>query len=155
MEIGVGPVELQEYLNRPQIVTRQSPNRLELAEFDRWIEPLKKSLPRILAENLSALLGTERVAVFPWKNSTKIDYQVVVTVIRFDGEPGVNAMLVARWTILERESRATLLSRKSEIAEPVDAEGYEALVSAKSRALATLSREIAAELRTLSQDASD
>ena len=32
--IALGPVKLPQYLDRPQIVTRSSPNRVHLAEFD-------------------------------------------------------------------------------------------------------------------------
>jgi uncharacterized lipoprotein YmbA len=39
MTIGVGPVHLPEYLDRPEIVTRINPNELKLAEFDIWAEP--------------------------------------------------------------------------------------------------------------------
>jgi len=41
--IGIGPIELPEYLDRPQIVTRLSKNELQLAEFDQWVEPLNWS----------------------------------------------------------------------------------------------------------------
>ena len=41
--IGIGPVELPPYLDRPQIVSRPDANRIALAEFDRWAEPLASS----------------------------------------------------------------------------------------------------------------
>lgn len=34
--IGIISVELPDYLDRPQIVTRNPNNELKLAEFDRW-----------------------------------------------------------------------------------------------------------------------
>jgi len=34
--IGVGPIQLPEYLNRPQIVTRQSDYHMNISEFNRW-----------------------------------------------------------------------------------------------------------------------
>ncbi|UCC31474.1 MAG: membrane integrity-associated transporter subunit PqiC [Phycisphaerales bacterium] len=43
-----------------------SGHRLTLAEFDRWAEPLAFGFSRVLAENLSALLLTDRVLLFPW-----------------------------------------------------------------------------------------
>ena len=47
--VGVGPVTLPQYLDRPQIVERTGPNRLEIAEFDRWAGDLKKNLEQVLA----------------------------------------------------------------------------------------------------------
>ena len=62
--IGIGPVEIPEYLNRAQIVTRVSPTELKLAEFDRWAEPLNNNFSRVLAENLTSLLYNDPVAFF-------------------------------------------------------------------------------------------
>src|SRR5919109_1073251 len=64
--IGVGPVTLPRYLDRPQIVTQTSPYELKLAEFDRWAEALDINFSRVLAENLSLLLPTARVVLAPW-----------------------------------------------------------------------------------------
>ena len=70
--IGIGPIQLPQYLDCPQIVTRIGPNELQLAEFDLWAEPLKDNVSRVLVANLSLLLGTESIAVFPWSNSMSI-----------------------------------------------------------------------------------
>lgn len=147
--IGIGPVEVAQYLDRPQIVTRISPNELKLAEFDKWAEPLKDNFSRVLAENLSNLLCAKAIAVFPWRGSTPIDYQVEVEVLRLDGVLGNSATLVARWRIFRGERTEMLLSRKSSFSEPVKSQDYEAFVSAQSRTIAALSREIAAEIKAI------
>jgi len=43
LTIGVGPITLPDHLDRPQIVTRESSNVIELAEFDRWAGSLKEN----------------------------------------------------------------------------------------------------------------
>ena len=40
LTVGVGPVTLPTYLDRPQLVTRAGGNRMVLADFDSWVEPL-------------------------------------------------------------------------------------------------------------------
>ena len=40
LAIGVGPVKLPLYLDRPHIVTRTSTNEFDSSGFDRWAEPL-------------------------------------------------------------------------------------------------------------------
>ncbi len=145
--IGIGPVELPAYLDRPQIVTRVSENELNLAEFDKWAEPLKDNLFRVLAENLSTLLCADAISIFPWKGPTPIDYQVEVTVIRMDGNVGGNASLVARWAIFRENDKKMLLTRKSSYSEPLSSQNYKALVSAQSRTIADLSREIAEAIK--------
>ena len=67
--VGVGPLKFPELLDRPQIVTRTTRNEVKLAEFQRWAEPLDVNFASTLAENLSLLLSSDRVAVFPWRRS--------------------------------------------------------------------------------------
>ncbi|MFQ5657889.1 MAG: membrane integrity-associated transporter subunit PqiC [Candidatus Methylomirabilales bacterium] len=151
--IGIGPLELPKYLDRSQIVTRASPNQLDLADFDKWAEPLQDNFSRVLAENLSILLSTDRVVMFPW-GTTPIDYQVAAEVTRFESQPGGDVAMDARWTVFGKDRKA-LVMKQSSFSEPVGAEGYEAIVSALSRALATLSRDIAAAIQAHSQRIAD
>jgi hypothetical protein len=141
--IGVGPIEFPEYLDRPQIVTRTGENELEVAEFYRWAEPLQKDFSRTLGENLTALLGTEEVFILPWSRAVSTDCHVVMSVIRFEGRPGGNVELVARWGFLRGEDETLTGVRRSSISEPTDGSTYGALAAAHSRALGKLSQEIA------------
>lgn len=151
LAIGVGPVKLPEHLDRPQIVTRSSRNELRLAEFDRWAGPLKDDFSRVLAENLSILLSTNRISLYPWRRSMPIDYQVVVDVTRFDGEIGGDARLDARWTVFRGRDKEVLSMHTSRISEPSGAQDYAALVAAQSRALGRLSREVAEAIKVISK----
>jgi uncharacterized lipoprotein YmbA len=151
--IGIAPVKLPEYVERPQIVTRPGSNELKLAEFDRWAEPLAQNVTRILAENLAALLATDRVAMFPWTRATPVDYRIAVDVSQFDGTLGGKASLSARWTISSGDGKTELMVRKSTLSEQTDGADYAALVATESRALAALSRDIAAAVRSLTSAA--
>ena len=68
--VGIGPVTLPQYLDRPQIVERTGPNSLKIAEFDRWAEPLNNTVPRILVQNISQLLQSDRVYALPRRTTT-------------------------------------------------------------------------------------
>ena len=148
--IGVGPVELPPYVDRPQIVTRSGDNRLHLAEYDRWAEPLKQGMPRVLAENLSTVVGTDRIVLFPWKASQTPDYQIVIVVTRFDSTVVGAAVLNARWSILRRGERPKPLTRQSAIHRDAASQSYEAIVAAQSWTVAKLSEEIAAAIGAMS-----
>lgn len=152
--IGIGPIKLPEHLDRPQIMTRTSRNELELSEFDRWAGSLADDFSRVLAENLSILLSTDRVSFYPWRKSVPIEYQVLVDVTRFDGTLGERASLIARWTVFRGRDKKVLFMQKSRIIEPSGAQGYGAMVAAQSRALGHLSREIAKAIETISREAS-
>ena len=150
MTIGIGPVRFPAYLDRQQIVTRISDNELHLAGFDEWAEPLKENFVRVLVENLESLLPSDRFTVFPFRGVETPDWQVEMTVLRLDGSLGGQAVLLARWSIFDREDQALLLTKKSSLEEPTPGPGYEALVTAQSRLLKSLSREIAGTILGLS-----
>ena len=147
--IGVGPVILPRFLDRPQIVTRASSNKLELAEFDKWGEPLKDNFTRVLAENLSLLVSTDRVTLYPGRRQTPIDYQITVDVTQFHRNPIGEIVLSARWSVLGRNGKEIISLRKSSFTERPSGQDFESIVFAKSKALADLSHEIASVIRGL------
>jgi len=151
LAIGIGPVNFPDYLNRKQIVTRSSHNEIKLSEFDRWAGELKENTIRILSENISDLLSTDLVFVHPWRGSTKLDYRIEIEVIRFDGDLGGKVVLISRWAVRGGQDKEVLYITKSRIEEPVETQGYPALVAAQSRALANLSYKISSTIERLSR----
>jgi uncharacterized protein len=143
LSVGVGPVTLPPYLDRPQLVTRAGSNRAVLAEFDSWVEPLQGMFARVLAENLALLLGTDDVLTLPQRRALALDYQVEVDVTRFDVDTSGNAVLDARWWVLGRDGERILRSGRSTISEPTQVADYTAAAGALSRALGAMSLEIA------------
>ena len=151
--IGVGPVIVPSYLDRSQIVIRTGADTVEILTFHRWAEPLEDGIARVLAEEVAARVPTERVVMFPWRGvvARTIQYQVVVAVLHFDGRPGSNVTLDARWRILAGDGRE-LAFRRSTVIQGVERSGYEPMVAAMGRALSTLGQEIATEIRALPRD---
>jgi len=147
--IGVGPVEFPAFLDRPQIVTRKSQNQVEIAEFHRWASSLPGGFSRVLAKNISTLLPTDQVAVYPWQDTFSPTYQIKLDVEQFDGQLGERVLLRVIWSVVGKEGAKELVVRKTLIEEPVLTNDYEGLVAAQSNALATLSREIVEEIRKL------
>jgi len=151
LSIGIGPIKIPGYLDQAQIVTRSTANELTLAEFDRWAEPLKENFTRVLSQNLSMLLCTKTVVVFPWRGTIPVDYRIETDVLRFDGILGGHVSLEAWWRVFSGDGRTMLLARKSDLSEPAGGGGYKSLVSAQGRTLEKLSREIAEAIKTLPQ----
>src|SRR5262249_55274795 len=140
------------YLDRPQIVTRASRAQLILGEFDQWGAPLRDSVTRSLAEHLALLVPTDRVVLHPWPRTTVPDYQVTVDVLQFDAGPGGEVALAARWQILNADEKA-LIMRTSLLTAAAGGREYEATVTAMGRTLDALSRDIAAALLSIAQQA--
>jgi uncharacterized lipoprotein YmbA len=148
--IGLRPVSLPEQLDRPQIVTRVGENMLQLAEFDQWAAPLRDNFTRVLAGNLSVLVPTERVNLFPWGKDTAIDYEIAVEVAQFEGVLGGECSLLAHWTVLRRGGRTAPTTGTSIHREPAG-HSYATLVAAHTRLVAALSRDIATALKASQQ----
>ncbi|MGF1639995.1 MAG: membrane integrity-associated transporter subunit PqiC [Rhodospirillales bacterium] len=149
LAVGVGPVSLPRYLDRPEMVLRTDPNTFEFAEFDRWGEPLQDTVPRVLTENLSVLLATDRVFLFPRRRATAVDYLVEVQVTRFDVDVGGPAVLAARWEIFDDNGNTLGIDRSTFTADVAGAD-FGAISVALSETVAALSREIAAAILSLS-----
>ena len=149
LAIGVGPVEFPKFLDRPQIVTRKSQNQIEVSEFHRWAGSFPGDFSRVLAKNISILLPSDRVAVYPWGEQFSPTYRVKLDVEQFDGQLGERVVLDVTWMVTDQEGTKKLVVRKSLIEEPVSDKTYEALVVAESNALVTLSRTIVEEIRKL------
>jgi hypothetical protein len=144
--IGLGPVLLPEFLDRPHIVIREGANRLQLTEGHRWAEPLAGNIARVLRENLAARLATERIVHYPWSKGAAIDYQIVVEMIRFEGEGYKEAHLAAVWSIQGRKGEILLPQRRADYHVTATQSDCEGLVQALSQSLALLCREIAEQV---------
>ena len=146
ISVGVGPIDLAAYLDRPQIVTRSGPNELDISEYDRWAAPLDDTFASIIAQNISKLLHSDLVFTYPWQ--AEVDYEVTMNVLQFDGSFGGDAILIVRWSIYDRDGKQRVI-RRSTYTAPVAGSNYQELVKAKNKLVDQLSREIAAALRAV------
>jgi uncharacterized lipoprotein YmbA len=145
--IGLGPITLPDVVDRPQFVLRTGANQVVIAEEHRWAGPLKSEIPRVIAENLSQLLGVKQVWSYPQSAAETAEIRVLVDVQRFDSAPGEAATIDASWTVWRKSGEPA--SGRSLVKEPVNGSGYDVLAAAHNRALAAVSREIAAAIRSL------
>ncbi len=146
LRLGVGRILLPELLNRPQIVTRTGANKVRVADFSQWAEPLERSIPRVLSENLARLTGTDQVSVYPWPTQMEIDFKVEIAVIRFEGNTDREVSLAARWRWIRADGSQVHPLQASSYAESAADRSKEAMVAAMSRALASLSRDLASAI---------
>lgn len=149
--VGVGPVKLSQVLDRPQIIIRTSLNEIRVVDLERWAGPLNENIINVLVSNLSALLSTVKVLKFPWNPKIPVDYQIVMDITRFDGMPGGDVILRARWGILSEKDDNVLSERNLNLTESIGGDTIADMVSAQSRLVAKLSHEIAEEIKQLEE----
>jgi hypothetical protein len=149
LRIGIVPVNIPEYLRKPQIVTRTGSSEISLAEFDRWAGSLNEDIGRVLAENLSLLLKTDKVLNFPWRRTVELDYIIEMQVSRLEGSLGGDVEFVVRWAIFDAANNNVLNVATSRIKQPVQGNSYGDLVAAQSQALAVFSQQLAETIMQL------
>ena len=153
--LAVGPVIIPDYLDRQQIVTRSGANELVIAEFNRWGGSLSNDISRALIAALSARMESGGYTVLPWQAvppaTIQTAYRIPVVISRFDGVPGKDVVLNAKWQLLRKQklNEQSLLAKEVTILEPTRGESIEELVAAMGRALqkfgVALSDSIAAQ----------
>jgi uncharacterized lipoprotein YmbA len=152
--VGVEMVRLPGHLERPQLVTWAAPNELKVDEFLRWAEPLEDGVTRTLAENLAALLPEYQVIRRPWPGDTKSRCRVAVALRRFGLQEGGTVELDGRVALLPHRGDLALTMHPVSLTRgplPSGPEGTppDAGVEAMNELLLDLSRQIAADVRSL------
>jgi len=108
--LGVGPIKIPEYLNRNSLIYKREGNRLHIAHFERWAEPLDYSIERVVRLNLASILDTGNVQGYPWSNNERPDYAVAITVINLDVNDE-QARLIVEWQIRRPAADETLIRK--------------------------------------------
>jgi hypothetical protein len=148
LALGIGPIKFPGYLDRQQIVTRISQNRFAIAENDRWAEPLEENFSRVLSQNLSILLQTDRIVGYPRERSQRPTYQIQVEVLRFEPNAEQIVELWARWSIVD-DKKETIDRKESFLTKSARDKSTEASVAALSETVVDLSRDIASAIRNV------
>ncbi|SNB63264.1 hypothetical protein SAMN07250955_103296 [Arboricoccus pini] len=150
--IGVRPIDMPDYLDRAEIVTRGSDNRLEVNDLDRWGETLDALATRTLAADLRGALHTASVVVLPTDLQPEPLRRLTVEVDRFEADAGNVVTLAGRWQLVDASERPTsgspFLIKQAISTGPLgDTSQKGAMATAMSEALATLAAQIAASAR--------
>lgn len=144
--VGVGPVAVAAYIDRPNLVFQQSDNRLAIAESHRWAGDLEQNIASVLANNLGRRLGTGNVRTYPWSEDGDLRHQISIDIRQLHGTTDGDAFIEAAWRVYSLPDRRMSASRSWSGTEPLAADGYDALAAAQSRLLVRLAAEIAASL---------
>ena len=147
--IGVGPVKLPEYLDRPQMVTRDKEGTLKFDEFDRWGESLDLGIARLIREDLTVMLPSANLTLYPWNPSTPVKYQVIVEVIQINSELDRDMHFIVQWSVIDAQTAKAVIIKRSEFHQAIFPQNYVGLVKTLSTACASLSSQIAEALGTI------
>jgi uncharacterized lipoprotein YmbA len=146
MLVAVAPVQVSQYLSRPQMITKIDAAEYSVDEFSRWMEPLSDNLSRTITENLTVLLAPDGMQVVPTERFITADRTVEIRAVRLHGAIGGEVVAVFRWTLLDQDNQL-IATERVEYRQAADGEGYGGLVKAHTRIVDALSLDIADDIR--------
>jgi uncharacterized lipoprotein YmbA len=144
--VGIGPVRVPDYLDRPQIVTRGDVHRIQIHEFDRWADRVGDRILTVLMENVARLSDSKRVAPYPWAAAFRPDRRVVGEILAFEADSSGGVVLRTRWLVGAPGAPVEGDVRVSEYMENAATGDFDSITAAMSRALQRWSVDIAKAL---------
>ncbi len=148
--LGLGPLNIPGYLDRPQIVTRGTGARLRVNDYERWAEPLQAGIERVVAVNIDNQLAGVAVAVFPYGSLIKPDLRLVGRLIQFDANAAGDAILDVQWALTTvGKTSATRPRRTRYTATAASSSDADAVAAALANTLGQFSRDVANELEQM------
>ena len=133
MLIGIEPVFMPTYLDKPQIIIRQPDSvTLTASEFNRWAEHLSDAFPRVLADAVSRKMGYPAAKQINL-NRDLFPYRLYVEVLRFDAAFEKEAVLDTWWTIMTNSGNV-LYRTRSVLIEPTGND-YDSVVQSEQKLL--------------------
>jgi uncharacterized lipoprotein YmbA len=143
----IGPFQVADYLDRPQIVTRDGANGMTVDDFERWAEPLDANFQAVVAANVGRLLGSDRVLEFPAQNILKADRRVMGRVSRFDVDAAGLAVLEVQWGVLDGAGAVSRPGGVARYEARAAGAGAAAQVAALNATVTAFSADVAAAVR--------
>jgi hypothetical protein len=147
--IGVSTLSFPPYLERKEIVTRASDNRLVVQQFHKWGSAPDEEFSRALAANLRVLSPGRQVVQPPFRSGILPESEIRVSVDRFERLADGTVVLDARWVVLGQPEGRPLASPSAQIRIPGVAADIPAVVDAMSAAVIALAEQMAGDLALL------
>ena len=145
--IGIGPVEVADYLNRLHIIYQTDSNSVIVAENDYWAEPLDKGIARVIALNLTQHNGARSFVTFPWRSDSIPHYSLRLNIESLS-RTASEASLEVTWELFDNTARTSVTRRHFTHSTSAQS-NPKALAQAYSKLLAELANEIDSQLNQL------
>jgi uncharacterized lipoprotein YmbA len=142
--VRLQPLALAPELDRPELVTRNGPNRVQVADFDRWAAPLVDQIRQVLSDDLAARLPPGWVADPNEPATSDARRLLTVAIDEFYGDAHCAVSLRASWSLTNPP--AAVQQGSEQVQLPASATCTDELPAAMSRAIGVLADRLAAVL---------
>lgn len=144
--VRVEPVQIAPELDRLEIVSRIGPNRIRIAEQDRWGAPLEDQIRRVISEDLTTRLPPRMVAD-PAEPPTNAPRRLLtLAIVDFYADQDCAVTLRASWTLSDTNAGNGNESDNELVHIPASGPCAGPVPGLMSQALATLADRLAAAI---------
>jgi uncharacterized protein len=144
----MGAVQLPELLDNSSLLLPQGKAGVQALNSHRWAEPLRDAVPRVLRQDLAALMGDAQAWVAPLPPGVIITRQLRVEVLAMQPRAdGGTAQLQVRYSLADPIGLTPVKVSTLQIEVPTASTEPDALVDAYRQSLWRLAEAIAAALR--------
>jgi uncharacterized lipoprotein YmbA len=144
--IGIGPIEVAEYLNRLHLVYQAEDGGLIMADNDYWAEPLNTGIARVISLILTQRDNSRSFVEFPWRSDSKPDYSFRLRVHNLS-RLGNQAHINATWELVDNMNKVNV-ERRHFVRTSNTGRSAHALTQTYSQFLAELAAEMDAAIPT-------
>lgn len=145
--VGIGPVNLASYLERPRLVFEIAPHVMHVSESQRWTGQLDDNICNVLSTEVAYHLNSSSVRTYPWPSDKGLTQQVSIQIQTFHGNAEGDVTLEAEYTIYQLPSRQVKRIKRWSGIEPLEKDGFPSMLQAQSRLLERFAKDIAQSVR--------
>jgi len=133
---------LPEWMDRHEVLVADGPAGLRALPGVRWAEPLRDTLPRLLALDLAAVRAPQPLWAGPLPPGAAVQRQLRVQVLALDNLPrSGQVQLLAQWSLADPTGAQPPLQAQERISQPWDG-SVDGLVLSQRLAVWALARRI-------------
>jgi len=144
--ILVNPIRFPEYLDRPQIVTRNNKYKLQLSDNHHWAEPLKNEFHRVFLKNLNHRIHPSHAVIYSDLNKVQPNIHLSIEVLQFDTNSQDLAILSVKWAYWLNDKVKHIKRQAKEYRLPIKNKHYESRIEAQSQAIVLFTDDLIASI---------
>jgi uncharacterized lipoprotein YmbA len=146
LHLGVGPILIPGYINRPQIATKSESAEIIYDEYARWAEPMDEMFARTLTQNITIASGSNSIINHPWSSNARLTNEITAKIIKFENNTDGDALLIVQWQLLNINDKQQAFSVFSEFRAAAKSSRYPDRVFALNETIKQFSEEIVSHI---------
>lgn len=117
--VGLGPIEIPEYLAQAPLIRTGRSQQMQIADNDYWGEPLQEGITRVLAINLMNKADFRAIEVFPWRADSAPPFSLRARIYDLQWKGG-QASINASWSLFDNVKKVEITRQRFVRTTPCD-----------------------------------